>query len=199
MGLLQLCHGLNGPRKFRFRLATHEPTLVWIAGQGGASRCFIPGRFLLAMSRKIRKEQISAPSPLLPSQIHSFSLVDRKQMQDSKRRMDRSESLPTQVAQSSISPFTAGRFDASASVVGGPADPRTHQSNTPTTLTVRQYQNFCQAISVYRRQIQAMGAATETLVRALEELSDCVPAGKEDSFSQYHQQEISIGPGFLCR
>jgi hypothetical protein len=56
----------------------------------------------------------------------------------------------------------------------GPADPR-HSMPKDQTLTLRQYQSFIQATSVYRRQIQAMAGATETFVRALQELSDCVP------------------------
>ncbi|KAJ3250152.1 hypothetical protein HK104_007499, partial [Borealophlyctis nickersoniae] len=48
----------------------------------------------------------------------------------------------------------------------------------PTRLTMRQYQSFVQALAVYRRQVHALAAASETFVRALEELSDCVPTAK---------------------
>ncbi|KAH6563476.1 hypothetical protein BASA60_010686 [Batrachochytrium salamandrivorans] len=61
----------------------------------------------------------------------------------------------------------------------GPMDPRRLRlSDAPPTLNLRQYQSFAQAASAYRRQIQAMAAATDTFVRALEELSDCVPAAQ---------------------
>ncbi|KAJ1342984.1 hypothetical protein BSLG_002491 [Batrachochytrium salamandrivorans] len=78
-----------------------------------------------------------------------------------------------------VTPFSAGRFDVSASIAGGPMDPRRLRlSDAPPTLNLRQYQSFAQAASAYRRQIQAMAAATDTFVRALEELSDCVPAAQ---------------------
>ncbi|KAI8915543.1 hypothetical protein EDD86DRAFT_196300 [Gorgonomyces haynaldii] len=105
--------------------------------------------------KRITKDQISGPSPLITT---SFTTPLR----------------PLPIEKDTI-PFTAGRFDASASVVGGPGDPRTHEQK-PKTMTLIQFQSFCQALAVYRRQIQAMAAATETFVRALEELSDCVPA-----------------------
>ncbi|EGF82877.1 hypothetical protein BATDEDRAFT_86391 [Batrachochytrium dendrobatidis JAM81] len=83
------------------------------------------------------------------------------------------------MAHAAITPFSAGRFDISASIAGGPLDPRRQKlSDAPPTLNLRQYQSFTQAVAVYRRQIQAMAAATDTFVRALEELSDCVPAAQ---------------------
>lgn len=108
------------------------------------------------MVKKINKEQISAPSPLS------------------------SHPIENPLHQSTgIAPFTAGRFDVSASVVGSPMDPRVSQSNSQSlkTLSLRQFQSFLQAACVYRRQIQAMAASTDAFVRALQELSDTVPNG----------------------
>jgi hypothetical protein len=42
-------------------------------------------------------------------------------------------------------------------------------------LTLRQYQTFAQSLGAYKRQIQAISAATEVFVRALQDLADCVP------------------------
>ncbi|KAJ3098708.1 hypothetical protein HDU96_010977 [Phlyctochytrium bullatum] len=78
-----------------------------------------------------------------------------------------------------IAPFSAGRFDSSASVAGGPSDPRIlRQQMEPQKLTMRGYQTFVQALGSYRRQIQAMAAASEAFVRALEDLSDYVPGAE---------------------
>lgn len=65
---------------------------------------------------------------------------------------------------------TIERMDVSASVSGGPMDPR-HRKQV---LTHRTYQSFVQALAAYRRQINAMSAATETFVRSLEEISSTV-------------------------
>ncbi|KAJ3216117.1 hypothetical protein HDU67_009918 [Dinochytrium kinnereticum] len=75
-----------------------------------------------------------------------------------------------------IAPFSAGRFDSSASVAGGPSDPKIlRQQMEPSKLTMRGYQTFAQALGSYRRQIQAMAAASEAFVRALEDISEFVP------------------------
>ncbi|KAI9011380.1 hypothetical protein BC832DRAFT_529480 [Gaertneriomyces semiglobifer] len=78
-----------------------------------------------------------------------------------------------------ILPFSPGRFDSSASVAGGPNDPKLIRARLPPPkLTMRQYQSFVQALGSYRRQVQALAAASETFVRTLEEISDFVPAAK---------------------
>ncbi|KAJ3192551.1 hypothetical protein HK101_006318 [Irineochytrium annulatum] len=78
-----------------------------------------------------------------------------------------------------IAPFSAGRFDSSASVAGGPQDPRIiRQGMEPSKLAMRGYQTFVQALGSYRRQIQAMGAASEAFVRALEDLAEFVPGAE---------------------
>ncbi|KAJ3385586.1 hypothetical protein HDU92_002973 [Lobulomyces angularis] len=68
-------------------------------------------------------------------------------------------------------------FDASASQVGGPQDPRVIKAlKPPQLLTARQLQSFVQAVGAFQRQIQAMGAAAEMFVRSCESLKECVPA-----------------------
>lgn len=54
-------------------------------------------------------------------------------------------------------------------------DPRRLEASEPKTLSFRQYQTFAQSLGAYKRQIQAMSAATEVFVRALQDLADCVP------------------------
>ncbi|KAI9101227.1 hypothetical protein DFS34DRAFT_676751 [Phlyctochytrium arcticum] len=76
-----------------------------------------------------------------------------------------------------IAPFSSGRFDSSASVAGGPNDPKLLKAQLPPPrLTMRQYQSFVQALAVYRRQVQALAAASETFVRELEDIAEFVPA-----------------------
>ncbi|KAI8835125.1 hypothetical protein BC829DRAFT_365452 [Chytridium lagenaria] len=82
----------------------------------------------------------------------------------------------TNSPQPAIAPFSAGRFDSSASVAGGPSDPRILRQNMePSKLSMRGYQTFVQALGSYRRQIQAMAKASDMFVRALEDLSEFVP------------------------
>jgi hypothetical protein len=104
---------------------------------------------------KINKNDISAPTPLHPPKSID-SAIDIK------------------VEQGYV-PFAVGRHDVSVSIAGTPHDPRKLQPKGPKTLSFMQYQTFVQALSAYKRQIQAMSAATETFVRALQEFSDCVP------------------------
>jgi hypothetical protein len=94
------------------------------------------------------------------------------QKADISAPIEQKKDPPVQVQEEMV-PFTAKRFDASASVVGTKEDQR---ANNLTTLTMHKYQNFCQAVSVYRRQIQGLATAAEVFVRALEDFSDCVPA-----------------------
>ncbi|RKP02588.1 hypothetical protein CXG81DRAFT_17728 [Caulochytrium protostelioides] len=66
-----------------------------------------------------------------------------------------------------------GFFDASASVVGTPADPRIQAAASGQfNFTMRQYQAFVQAVGAYKRQIQQMSLATESFVAALEGLNE---------------------------
>jgi hypothetical protein len=106
---------------------------------------------------KISKDQISAPIQQQPKQ-------------------------PKQSLDSAIDvghvPFAVGRHDVSVSVVGTPLDPRINQPKQQKTLSFMQYQTFVQSLSAYKRQIQAMAAATETFVRQLQDFSDCVPQAK---------------------
>ncbi|KAJ3033310.1 hypothetical protein HDV00_006500, partial [Rhizophlyctis rosea] len=120
-------------------------------------------------SGRISKSDISSPTPLNPALIAADSGISLTEAV----REAASAGAPA------ITPFSAGRFDASASVAGGPSDPRLLRSKMdPQKLTMRQYQSFLQALAVYRRQVLALAAASETFVRALEELSDCVPAAR---------------------
>ena len=76
-------------------------------------------------------------------------------------------------------------LDISASIAGGPMDPRSYsQSNSNPKfgerfLSLRQYQNFVQAAASYRHQMEAMANVTDTFVRALNELAECIPTGKK--------------------
>ncbi|KAJ3047846.1 hypothetical protein HK097_011127, partial [Rhizophlyctis rosea] len=118
---------------------------------------------------KISKSDISSPTPLNPALLAADSGISLTEAV----REAASSGGPA------ITPFSAGRFDASASVAGGPSDPRLLRAKMdPQKLTMRQYQSFLQALAVYRRQVMALAAASETFVRALEELSDCVPAAR---------------------
>jgi hypothetical protein len=101
---------------------------------------------------KINKNDISAPTPLQTKSMDSA--IDLRE---------------------GYVPFAVGRHDVSVSIAGTPQDPRHFQPKGPKTLSYMQYQTFVQALSAYKRQIQAMSAATETFVRALQEFSDCVP------------------------
>ncbi|KAJ3315542.1 hypothetical protein HDU76_002150 [Blyttiomyces sp. JEL0837] len=79
----------------------------------------------------------------------------------------------------SVQPFSAGRFDSSASVAGGPSDPKLlRQHMEPQRMTMRNYQTFVQALGSFRRQILALANASEAFVRALEDLSDYVPGAQ---------------------
>ncbi|KAJ3415350.1 hypothetical protein HDV05_005087 [Chytridiales sp. JEL 0842] len=74
-----------------------------------------------------------------------------------------------------VVPFAAGRFDSSASIAGSPLDPRFLKAQRePPKLSTRDLQNFVQALGSYRRQIQAMAAASEAFVRALEDFAEFV-------------------------
>ncbi|KAJ3019925.1 hypothetical protein HKX48_001569 [Thoreauomyces humboldtii] len=141
------------------------------------------------MPPRISKNDISHPTPLLsPQQAQAAS-----QMHDLHPPTDSGIHLanpsngnnnshpnsPTHPLPPSIPPFSAGRFDSSASVAGGPNDPKILRRNLPPPrLTLRQYQSFVQALAVYRRQVLAMARAGETFARALEELADFVPAAQ---------------------
>ncbi|KAJ3153052.1 hypothetical protein HDU86_005350 [Geranomyces michiganensis] len=150
------------------------------------------------MPPKISKNDISHPSPLLtPLHAHhqytnpsTHSL--HKPSTDSAIHLQNhhASSSPTAGAGGAGSPlspssspaipaFSAGRFDSSASVAGGPLDPKLLKAKLPPPrLSLRQYQSFVQALGVYRRQVEALAKAGETFARALEELADFVPAAQ---------------------
>ncbi|KAJ3215630.1 hypothetical protein HK099_006283 [Clydaea vesicula] len=108
------------------------------------------------LNRKLNKKDISAP------------LSDT--FQQLTNRGDSANYLPEIETNE---PF----FDASASQVGGPQDPRVIKAmRPPQKLSARQLQSFVQAVGAFRRQIQAMGAASEMFVRSCEALKECVPA-----------------------
>ncbi|KAJ3321049.1 hypothetical protein HDV06_004607 [Boothiomyces sp. JEL0866] len=126
------------------------------------------------MAKRITKNDISGPTPLQTTNQYL------KQSFDSGIDV-RSENQRKQVQQNNFTgaiPFAVGRHDVSVSVAGGPYDPRNNESKEPKTMTYMQYQTFVHAIGAYKRQIQAMAAATETFVRALQEVADCVPAAQ---------------------
>ncbi|KNC98954.1 uncharacterized protein SPPG_05913 [Spizellomyces punctatus DAOM BR117] len=135
---------------------------------------------------RISKQDISNPTPLLSAEQaqaaaamgdvlkHPTHHFQRRDGGDSGISLDEKRA---HMGQHAIAPFSAGRFDSSASVAGGPNDPRVIKARLPPPrLTMRQYQSFVQALAVYRRQVQALAAASETFVRALEDLAEFVPA-----------------------
>jgi hypothetical protein len=103
---------------------------------------------------RIRKEEISAPV--------NTSLQDNGSTGGGGAGLD---------------PFTELHFEASASIAGGPMDPRVRRANLPPPkLSHMQLQALIQAVGAFRRQVQAMSAASETLVRCLEDLTEVVPS-----------------------
>jgi hypothetical protein len=68
-------------------------------------------------------------------------------------------------------------FDASASQVGTPEHHMQKQrQNQAKRLSSRHLQSYVQAVAAFRRQVQAMGAASEMFARACEALKETVPA-----------------------
>ncbi|KAJ3302465.1 hypothetical protein HDV03_004953 [Kappamyces sp. JEL0829] len=121
------------------------------------------------MNRKITPRDISQPKML-------FTTNDAKKSMDSAVDLKRSSQQSfDSLQQPPIIPFAVGRHDVSVSVVGGPADPRRLEDNSPKELSLEQYQSFAEAVRAYRMQIEKMATATETFVRHLQELADCVP------------------------
>ncbi|KAJ3057203.1 hypothetical protein HK102_011086 [Quaeritorhiza haematococci] len=121
--------------------------------------------------------------PPKPLKISKADISHPIQLNQSPAFADSGVALPVEVISSpqgpAIEPFSNGRFDSSASVAGGPNDPRMIRANQPPpTLTLRQFQSFVQALGAFRRQVQAMSAASETFVRALEEMAEYVPAAE---------------------
>ncbi|KAI8899013.1 hypothetical protein BC833DRAFT_587437 [Globomyces pollinis-pini] len=135
-------------------------------------------------SKRISKNDISGPSPIRTTPLMKRSVdsgIDvRNNSIDSNIRNSFQLSSPElkKPISAGIVPFAVGRHDVSVSVVGGPADPRRYESDELKTLSLMKYQTFVQALSAYKRQIQAMSAATETFVRELQDFADCVPAAE---------------------
>lgn len=110
--------------------------------------------FSLQMVKKISKNDIGNPTPLINAALQKSidSAVDIHKIDNSINRGEH----------------------CSVSVVGGPKDPR-NAIKEPKSMNLMQYQTFVQAVCSYKRQIQAMSAATETFVRQLQELAECAP------------------------
>lgn len=149
---------------------------------------------------RINKNDISGPTPLVNTnnQQQQASANDGNGNQASGHRASFQASNVNAVSgqrQQLLTSVTAGpaslppppaiqafqdiRLDASASVAGGPMDPRVQRQHLPPPkMTMRQLQGLVQAVGSYRRQIQALSAASEMFVRSLEDVLDVLPSGK---------------------
>lgn len=105
------------------------------------------------MSKKLNKKDISAPI------TESF--------QQLTTRIDSGMTLP-EIATNE--PF----FDTSASQVGSPE--QINRKSNPKKLTALQLSSYVQAVSAFKRQIQAMSAASEMFVRSCEALKESCPS-----------------------
>ncbi|KAI9208448.1 uncharacterized protein BJ171DRAFT_207629 [Polychytrium aggregatum] len=127
--------------------------------------------------KKITKADISPPTPIAVNPTAFRAL--------GKTRDDHPQVLPQSASDTQLhlppqgkkaGGLLAGKVHVSASVVGGPNDPNLIPQ-PPQTLQMRNYESFVQACSVFRIQIEAMSKATETFVRALEEIASFVQPG----------------------
>ncbi|KAL3900199.1 MAG: hypothetical protein SGCHY_001502 [Lobulomycetales sp.] len=83
-------------------------------------------------------------------------------------------------------------FDASASQVGTPEHHMQQQRHSQANqrLSSRQLQSYVQAVAAYRRQIQAMSAASEMFARACEALKEVVPSA--GASTQAYMEDLNL-------